>query len=48
MNDFFADKRNDAHPDADAVEPEGNSELLKPKGRFDTLKRLKQAKLLKR
>ena len=48
MNEFFGDKHNDAHPDADAVEPKGNSELLKPKGRFNTLKRLKEAKLSKR
>ena len=48
MKDFFGDKRYDAHPEADAVEPKGNSELLKPEGRFDTLKRLKDAKLLKR
>ena len=48
MNDFFGNKRNDAHPDADAIEPKGNSELLKPEGRFDTLKRWKDAKLLKR
>ena len=48
MKHLFGDKRYDAHPDADAVEPKGNSKLLKPEGRFDTLKGLKDAKLSKR